>query len=194
MTHPPTAVPAEPAPAALYDWRTDPLATSRYADVRDERHNVDRAMKLTDLCDYLVRRALYHASPASDGDEALQRAYDRGLQQRAQELFANQRLLDRYRLHCVLPAPMTAAETALRAVLVRMLEPFSNDCRHDHHGYCQAHFLERDCSVAHAKAVLASAGSLDRAPTIVPPELARGCPTKILDDAPQVSSPAAEER
>ena len=43
----------------------------------------------------------------------------------------------------------------LREALENLLDPFRNDeCYHDHHGYCQAHFLEVDCCVASARAVI----------------------------------------
>lgn len=45
----------------------------------------------------------------------------------------------------------------LRAALTRLLAPFEGDpCRYDHHGYCQAHFIEDDCCVAEARAALAT--------------------------------------
>lgn len=37
----------------------------------------------------------------------------------------------------------------------RVLEPLDEPCRHDHHGYCQAHFVEADCSVAALRAIIA---------------------------------------
>jgi len=43
----------------------------------------------------------------------------------------------------------------LREALTRLLAPFGNDaCHYDHHGYCQEHFIEADCCVAHARAAL----------------------------------------
>ena len=52
---------------------------------------------------------------------------------------------------------------ALRGALEMMLEPYERDpCWHDHHGYCQAHFLQEDCCVAEAHKVLArNAGGND---------------------------------
>ena len=44
-------------------------------------------------------------------------------------------------------------DEALKA-LGRLLAPFEGDeCRKDHHGYCQIHFLEEDCCVASARRV-----------------------------------------
>lgn len=46
-------------------------------------------------------------------------------------------------------------ESRLREALEGLLAPFSDDpCRLDHHGYCQAHFLELHCCVAKARAAL----------------------------------------
>ena len=47
-------------------------------------------------------------------------------------------------------------DSRLREALEALLKPFENDpCRLDHHGYCQAHFIEEDCSVAKARKILA---------------------------------------
>ena len=55
-----------------------------------------------------------------------------------------------------------AAERARVAKLVeagkRVLEPLDEPCRRDHHGYCQAHFIEADCSVAALRAAITEAG------------------------------------
>ena len=48
-----------------------------------------------------------------------------------------------------------AERDRLREALTRLLAPFGNDtCHYDHHGYCQEHFIEADCCVAHARAAL----------------------------------------
>lgn len=45
--------------------------------------------------------------------------------------------------------------TALRLALRDLLDAYGDDpCRLDHHGFCQAHFVERGCSVAAARKVL----------------------------------------
>ena len=50
---------------------------------------------------------------------------------------------------------MTAERDRLRDALTRLLEPYGDDpCYYDHHGYCQAHFVEADCCVAYARAAL----------------------------------------
>ena len=50
---------------------------------------------------------------------------------------------------------MTAERDRLRGALTRLLEPYGDDpCYYDHHGYCQAHFVEADCCVAYARAAL----------------------------------------
>ena len=40
----------------------------------------------------------------------------------------------------------------LRGLLSRNIDP--DPCQLDHHGYCQTHYLEEDCSVAAARAAL----------------------------------------
>lgn len=59
-------------------------------------------------------------------------------------------------------AAALAAERAKVAKLVaagkRVLAPLDEPCRHDHHGYCQAHFIEADCSVAALRAAITEAG------------------------------------
>lgn len=43
----------------------------------------------------------------------------------------------------------------LRGIIERLIAPFKDDpCRYDHHGYCQSHFLEEDCSVKRAISAL----------------------------------------
>lgn len=50
---------------------------------------------------------------------------------------------------------LTAERDRLRDALTRLLEPFEEDpCYYDHHGYCQAHFVEADCCVAYGRGVL----------------------------------------
>lgn len=44
-------------------------------------------------------------------------------------------------------------ETLLRLLSV-MVEHHDEACRYDHHGYCQAHFLEEECTVAEARKIL----------------------------------------
>ena len=52
-------------------------------------------------------------------------------------------------------AAIEAERDRLREALTRLLAPFGNDaCHYDHHGYCQEHFIEADCCVAHARAAL----------------------------------------
>ena len=41
----------------------------------------------------------------------------------------------------------------LRELLARHVDG-EQPCWHDHHGYCQAHYLEEDCRVAAARAAL----------------------------------------
>lgn len=53
---------------------------------------------------------------------------------------------------------IAAALIEAREVLRGILEPFEgDDCHHDHHGYCQAHFLQPgdECCVKVARAFLA---------------------------------------
>lgn len=55
-------------------------------------------------------------------------------------------------------AVLLAENERLRKVLSNLLAPFADDeCRKDHHGYCQAHFLEEDCCVAAALRALTDA-------------------------------------
>ena len=51
-----------------------------------------------------------------------------------------------------------SAANAVTEALRRMLEIFNDECRLDHHGNCQAHFLDvrGRCRVAEAKAALAA--------------------------------------
>ena len=50
---------------------------------------------------------------------------------------------------------LTAERDRLHVALTRLLEPFGDDpCYYDHHGYCQAHFIEADCCVAYGRATL----------------------------------------
>jgi hypothetical protein len=41
-----------------------------------------------------------------------------------------------------------------RALLQVFADHFEGECRLDHEGYCQAHLLEEDCSVAKARELL----------------------------------------
>lgn len=51
---------------------------------------------------------------------------------------------------------------AYREALRNLLEPHRDSpCRFDHHGYCQAHYLEEDCSVAEARKVLSRYGGAE---------------------------------
>ena len=47
---------------------------------------------------------------------------------------------------------LTAENKRLRELLKRNID--DDPCWLDHHGYCQAHYLEEDCSVAAARAAL----------------------------------------
>jgi hypothetical protein len=47
---------------------------------------------------------------------------------------------------------LTAENEWLKELLRRNID--DEPCRLDHHGYCQAHYLEEDCSVAAALAAL----------------------------------------
>lgn len=49
---------------------------------------------------------------------------------------------------------LTAEVWRLRKLLQRNID--NEPCRLDHHGYCQTHYLEEDCSVAAASAALQS--------------------------------------
>ena len=50
---------------------------------------------------------------------------------------------------------LTAERDRLQVALTRLLEPYEDaPCYYDHHGYCQAHFVEADCCVAYARAAL----------------------------------------
>lgn len=52
---------------------------------------------------------------------------------------------------------LTAERDALRKALADLLEPFEDEeCRLDHHGYCQAHFVQADCCVKAARTTLNS--------------------------------------
>lgn len=55
------------------------------------------------------------------------------------------------------PEPPTTrgAVSAEGELLAELVEPQTEECRYDHHGYCQAHWLhERPCPVERAKALL----------------------------------------
>jgi hypothetical protein len=47
---------------------------------------------------------------------------------------------------------LTAENERLRELLARNID--DEPCWRDHHGYCQAHYIEEDCSVAAARAAL----------------------------------------
>lgn len=49
-------------------------------------------------------------------------------------------------------AELEAENARLRELLARNID--NEPCWRDHHGYCQAHYLEEDCSVAAARAAL----------------------------------------
>lgn len=51
-----------------------------------------------------------------------------------------------------------AVNEALKS-LSDLQDYFEDDCRHDHHGYCQAHMVEEDCSIKRARSILKMAGS-----------------------------------
>jgi hypothetical protein len=42
----------------------------------------------------------------------------------------------------------------LRNLLKEFLDVHDEECRFDHHGYCQAHFLEKDCLIKRTKRIL----------------------------------------
>jgi hypothetical protein len=44
----------------------------------------------------------------------------------------------------------------LREAAVNLMRVFPDPCRHDHHGYCQEHFIEAECSVLALKNALAA--------------------------------------
>ena len=44
--------------------------------------------------------------------------------------------------------------TATRLALRDLVDAVGGECRLDHHGFCQAHFIERVCSVVEARKVL----------------------------------------
>ena len=48
----------------------------------------------------------------------------------------------------------TTREAKLEAALIRLLEVMDEPCRYDHHGNCQAHFVENPCCVADARALV----------------------------------------
>lgn len=59
------------------------------------------------------------------------------------------------------PAPFVVAapvvgEGRLRPHLEALLEMQDEPCRFDHHGNCQAHYVEKPCRVAEARAALAA--------------------------------------
>jgi hypothetical protein len=54
--------------------------------------------------------------------------------------------------HKVRIEALTAENERLRDLLKRNID--DDPCWLDHHGYCQAHYLEEDCSVAAARAAL----------------------------------------
>lgn len=43
---------------------------------------------------------------------------------------------------------------ALRSLLLEFIEVHDEPCWRDHHGYCQAHFLEEDCMVDRARKMM----------------------------------------
>lgn len=54
---------------------------------------------------------------------------------------------------------LAAAEAqvgALREAAANLMRVFPDPCRHDHHGYCQEHFIEAECSVFALKSALAA--------------------------------------
>ena len=96
------------------------------------------------------------------GDDRFAEAADRieALSDRIEGLEENQRFIirERDRTFALMLARTEKAEAErdrLREALTRLLAPFGNDaCHYDHHGYCQEHFIEADCCVAHARAAL----------------------------------------
>lgn len=53
-------------------------------------------------------------------------------------------------------AALTARVEGLTGAAKRVLAPLDEPCRHDHHGYCQTHFVEAECSVAALRAALSA--------------------------------------
>lgn len=53
-----------------------------------------------------------------------------------------------------IPRLLRAVEVLGEAV-ERLTDCLNDECHSDHHGYCQAHFLEKDCSVVFARRALA---------------------------------------
>lgn len=85
----------------------------------------------------------------------------------------------------------------LRGLLLALLEVLEPECRLDHHGNCQAHFIESPCRVATARAALGAADQPAAAPkpkrayyeTHEPPH----CPTcECWQEITPDNSPAAE--
>jgi hypothetical protein len=54
--------------------------------------------------------------------------------------------------HCPNCEAQAAEIERLSDLLRRNIDP--DPCRLDHHGYCQTHYLEKNCSVAAARAAL----------------------------------------
>ena len=48
-------------------------------------------------------------------------------------------------------ASLEAQLEEARGIIEVVVEVKDDDCYYDHHGYCQAHNLEKDCHVAKAK-------------------------------------------
>jgi len=42
----------------------------------------------------------------------------------------------------------------MRELLEVMVDINDEECRHDHHGYCQSHYLEESCTIKKAKEIL----------------------------------------
>jgi len=51
-------------------------------------------------------------------------------------------------------AELKAHAEVLEGILAEFIEVNDDPCRYDHHGYCQAHFLEEDCLVKRARTTL----------------------------------------
>lgn len=61
------------------------------------------------------------------------------------------------RMHMGAEAWVPKAELdLLRAAAANLMRVFPDPCRHDHHGYCQEHFIEAGCSVLALKSALAA--------------------------------------